>query len=118
MVITLKIIFWLFLFIIFYAYIGYGILLYILVKLKSLFSKKKATSSDGIPYEPEVTLFVTAFNEKDYVRMKVENSLELNYPKEKLKLVWVTDGSNDGTPDALSNYPQVTVYHEDERRGK
>lgn len=118
MVIALKIIFWVFLFVIFYAYIGYGILLYILVKLKAIFCKKRAETAPDSAYEPEVTLFVTAFNEKDYVKMKVENSLELAYPAEKLKLVWVTDGSNDGTPEALSKYPQVTVYHEDERRGK
>ncbi len=118
MVIALKIIFWVFLFVIFYAYIGYGILLYILVKLKAIFCKKRAETAPNSAYEPEVTLFVTAFNEKDYVKMKVENSLELAYPAEKLKLVWVTDGSNDGTPEALSKYPQVTVYHEDERRGK
>jgi cellulose synthase/poly-beta-1,6-N-acetylglucosamine synthase-like glycosyltransferase len=118
MVISLKIIFWVFLFIVFYAYIGYGIILFILVKLKSLLSSNKESLSVVKDYEPEVTLYVTAFNEKDYVKMKVENSLNLDYPKNKLKLIWVTDGSNDGTPEALSNYPEVTVYHEDERRGK
>ena len=42
----------------------------------------------------------------------------LNYPKEKLKCIWVTDGSNDGTPELLSQYPDMTVYHENTRNGK
>ena len=54
---TLKILFWVFLFILFYAYIGYGILLYILVKLKRWIKFGHATFFDPA-YEPDVTLFV------------------------------------------------------------
>lgn len=71
-----------------------------------------------IQYEPEVTLFVAAYNEKDYVDAKISNSFNLEYPKEKVKHVWVTDGSNDGTPDLLKKYKGVDVYHLDERGGK
>ncbi len=108
--------FWISVFIIFYSYIGYGILLYLLVKLKKIFIKEK--SFDNIKYEPVVTLFVAAYNEKDYVDLKVKNSLSLNYPKEKIKHIWVTDGSNDGTNDLLKKYPDITVYHKNERGGK
>jgi cellulose synthase/poly-beta-1,6-N-acetylglucosamine synthase-like glycosyltransferase len=69
-------------------------------------------------YEPEVTLFIAAYNEKDYVEAKMKNSLELDYPKDKLKIIWVTDGSDDGTPDLLQNYPNTTVHHLQERNGK
>ncbi len=69
-------------------------------------------------YEPEVTLFITAYNEKDYVASKMKNTLELEYPKEKLNIVWVTDGSDDGTPQLISNYPNTTVHHLDARNGK
>ncbi len=115
---TLKVIFWIFLFIIFYSYLGYGILLYILVKLKRIFiGKKKAINPD---YEPDVTLFVAAYNEKDYADEKVKNGFSLEYPKEKVKQLWITDGSNDGTPDILRKYASqgVEVYHEDARGGK
>ncbi len=114
--ITLKIIFWILLFIIFYAYIGYGILLYMLVKTKRLFGKAKVEAQPG--YEPDVTLFITAYNEKDYVAEKIKNSLELEYPKQKLQMVWVTDGSDDGTPDILRQYHGVEVYHVPQRSGK
>ena len=113
---TLKILFWVLLFIVFYAYIGYGILLFILVRLKRMFKGNK--TERNADYEPEVTLFVAAYNEKDYVDAKVQNSFSLDYPKEKVKHVWVTDGSNDGTPDLLRKYDGVEVYHLDERGGK
>ncbi len=114
--IVLKITFWVFLFIVFYAYIGYGILLFILVKIKRLFSKNNREFQDG--YEPDVTLFIAAYNEKDFVAEKVKNSLELDYPKDKLHMVWVTDGSDDGTPDVLKQYPGVEVHHLPQRSGK
>jgi len=114
---TLKIIFWILLFIIFYTYIGYGIVLYLLVRIKRLLKKKKTVQID---YEPEVTLFVAAYNEKDYVDEKVANSLSLDYPVEKIKQVWITDGSDDGTPDILRKYANkgIEVYHEAARGGK
>ena len=116
---TIKILFWVFLFLIFYAYFGYGILLFVLIKILHLIGlrKKYAGNED---YEPEVTLFVAAYNEKDYVDSKIKNSLELDYPKDKIKQVWVTDGSDDGTQEVLKKYADkgIEVYHEDARGGK
>jgi cellulose synthase/poly-beta-1,6-N-acetylglucosamine synthase-like glycosyltransferase len=113
--ISFKIIFWLLFAIAVYAYIGYGLILYIIIKLKRIFRKKKEFLQE---YEPEVTLFVAAYNEKDYVDAKLNNHFNLNYPKEKVKHLWVTDGSNDGTPELLKTYPNVEVHHENARGGK
>lgn len=115
--VALKIIFWTFLFIIFYAYIGYGILLFVLIRLKRIFHRRPEQAS-GEVYEPEVTLFVAAYNEKNFLEKKVENSRSLDYPKEKVRQIWITDGSDDGTPDLLRSYPDVEVYHKPERAGK
>lgn len=115
--IILKILFWLSLFIVFYAYIGYGILLFILVKIKRKLSGNKNNQTDS-DYQPEVTLFIPAYNEKEFVADKVKNSLELDYPREKLHFIWVTDGSDDGTPDVLKSYEGIGVYHQDQRNGK
>lgn len=114
---TIKIVFWFLLFVVFYSYVGYGILVFLLVRIKKVFSRPKEVDSS---YEPEVTLFVAAYNEKDYVDAKVENSFSLEYPKEKVRQVWVTDGSDDGTPEILKKYngQGVEVYHEDQRGGK
>lgn len=114
---TLKIIFWLLLFIVFYAYVGYGILLYILVKIKRI-SGPSGSVSHNPEYEPDVTLFIAAYNEKAFVAEKIKNSRELDYPAEKLHIVWVTDGSDDGTPEELKKYDGVTVHHLPQRNGK
>jgi cellulose synthase/poly-beta-1,6-N-acetylglucosamine synthase-like glycosyltransferase len=114
---ALIVIFWLLLFIVFYAYVGYGILLFILIKIKRItgISRPVLLTPD---YEPDVTLFIAAYNEKAFVAEKIKNSLELDYPAEKLHMVWVTDGSDDGTPDELKKYAGVTVHHLPQRNGK
>ncbi|WP_190810958.1 glycosyltransferase family 2 protein [Flagellimonas sp. S3867] len=113
----LEVVFWISLFIIFYSYLGYGILLFLIIKLRRIFGLAKPFHGNE-DYEPEVTLFVTAFNEKDFLDQKVKNSQSLDYPQEKVTQIWVTDGSDDGTPDLLKKYDGVKVYHKDERAGK
>lgn len=103
--------------IVFYSYIGYGLLLYLFVKLKRLF----VPGSDGPPpanFEPEVTLVVSAFNEADFIERKIQNSLDLDYPAGKLRWIFITDGSDDTTPEILSRYNQIHLLHLPERRGK
>ena len=109
--------FWILLALLVYAYAGYAVILFGIVKLKRLIQKKKETAV-AEDYEPTVCLFVTAYNEKDFVRQKVENSLSLDYPKGKMQFLWVTDGSDDGTPDLLKAWPEAEVHHLSERRGK
>lgn len=113
----LEFLFWLFLFIIFYTYIGYGILLFLLTRLRRLLGLKR-TFSGQAGYEPEVTLFVAAYNEKEYVEAKVRNAKSLRYPPGKVHHLWVTDGSDDGTPELLRQYPELEVYHHPARNGK
>jgi cellulose synthase/poly-beta-1,6-N-acetylglucosamine synthase-like glycosyltransferase len=114
---TLEMLFWIFLAIVFYTYIGYGILLFVMVKISRWFKKAPLNT---IEWEnlPQITLLIAAFNEKDYVAKKVANSLQLHYPKEKLTQMWVTDGSNDGTPELLKQFPFVKVLHQPARMGK
>ena len=107
--------FWICFGIIFYNYIGYTILLSVLVFFKNIFIRKKNTSED---FYPDVTLVIPAYNEKDYIDAKIENTNLLNYPKDKLKVIWITDGSNDGSIEKLKNIPGINVLHEDKRNGK
>jgi len=44
--------------------------------------------------------------------------LDLDYPADKIQYLWITDGSDDGTPDLLAKYPQMEVHHLPERNGK
>lgn len=114
----LEILFWFCFIIVFYTYLGYGILLYLLVKIKELFIKPEQIKKSETDQFPEVTLFIAAFNEEAIVKEKMENCRELDYPIEKLKIMWVTDGSNDKTNDLLNAYPEVTVQYQLERQGK
>lgn len=106
---TLEILFFVLLFIVFYTYVGYGILLWILVKIKQSFisfydtdEPEQETCRNGNNTDlPEITLFITAYNEEQVVDGKMKNCQELDYPKEKLHIVWVTDGSNDRTNEKL-----------------
>lgn len=121
LILWLQIIFWIALFIVFYTYLGYGILLYLLVKIKEMFKKPVRRQLPQADEDlPEVTLFITAFNEEDVVDEKMRNSLALDYPKGRLHIVWVTDGSNDGTNQRLQTEwaGQATVFFQPERQGK
>ena len=113
----LKIVFWLSLGIIFYSYLGYGILLWAYLKLKSLFSGKPATFAEQA-FEPEVTLIVAIYNEEVFIKQKIENTFELDYPREKLKLLFIADGSTDGTVKIISEYPSIQLLFKPERQGK
>ena len=106
----LKLLFWILIFTVVYTYIGYGLVLYILVKIKRWFNKNKQIDSNS-DYQPEVTLFIPAYNEKNYVDQKMKNTMELDYPKNKLKIYWVTDGSDDGTDLKLKEYENVQIFH-------
>lgn len=117
----LKITFWACLILVFYTYLGYGILLFIVLKLKQLFYKKKdkcvLPSNESLL--PDVTLMICAFNEEDIIREKMENIRQLDYPKDKLCVMWVTDGSNDHSNDILAEYKdEITLVYSPERRGK
>lgn len=113
----LELFFWTSLFIIFYSYLGYGILLFAIIKIRRVLGLAKPFSGN-MDYEPEVTLFVAAYNEKEELHGKVANSKGLNYPQEKVRQLWVTDGSTDGTPELLRQYQGIKVLHEPARNGK
>lgn len=120
MIASLKLIFWAGIIVVFYAYIGYGLVLWLWVRLKRRGKIQKATAPSA---SPEVTYIVCAFNEADWMERKIANSLALDYPKDKVHFYFVTDGSNDATPDLVRNFPfpegvQWQLLHEPERKGK
>ena len=116
---TLKILFWAMLLIVFYTYLGYGILLYMIIRLKRLFAG--APREAAVPADdqlPTITLLICAYNEEDVVAEKMANTLAIDYPREKFRIMWVTDGSTDRTNELLAAYPEVDVVFSPERRGK
>ena len=120
MVITLKIIFWLCLALVIYTYVGYGAVLYIILKVKNIFFRRETTPI--LPLDPQllpdVTLMICAYNEADVIEEKMQNIRALNYPQDKLCVMWVTDGSNDNSNELLQAYPEVKLVYSPERKGK
>lgn len=116
---TIKVLFWVCMAIVVYTYIGYGIVLYIAVSVKRLL--KGRADRQQLPADdklPEVTMIICAYNEEDVVRAKMDNIRSLDYPKDKLHVMWVTDGSDDNTDNILAEYPEVDLRHKPERQGK
>jgi poly-beta-1,6-N-acetyl-D-glucosamine synthase len=101
--------------ILFYSYLGYGIVLFAMVKTKRFFSPRKPVE---MTEWPEVTMLVAAYNEQDCVEDKIRNSLSLSYPSDKIKFLFVTDGSTDKTNEIITKYPAITLEHKPERKGK
>lgn len=101
---------------VFYTYVGYPLIVGFLAALK-----RKAnigfhkTSND---FEPEVSLIIPCYNEGFYLQEKVKNSLALNYPKNKLTFIFITDGSDDNSVNYLSKIKGITLLHEAKRGGK
>ena len=114
----MQIVFWILLLIVFYTFTGYSILLAILLPIKKALSKKRINPEIKSTDLPRVCMFVAAYNESSYVDVKVANLLELDYPQDKIQYLWITDGSDDGTPEILKKYPQMEVHHLPERKGK
>ncbi len=113
----MQILFWLSLFLILYTFFGYGILLFFIVKLRIMLKGKRPLPDNGGNW-PTLTLIVSAYNEELCIEEKITNSLSLEYPKEKIKYLFITDGSNDSTPDIIKKYPIIKLMHQPERRGK
>lgn len=120
----MTVLFWTLIFLVFYAYLGYGILLYALVKVRTLIWGPRTEydwpDADALP---SVTLVIAAYNESGHIHQKIRNSLALSYPPSKLELFFVTDGSNDGTEELVRNYPwpdgtRWVLEHREERKGK
>ena len=108
--------FWIFFYIIFYTFFGYGILLYFLVRIKRVFKKPISLPQTDEP--STVSVIIAAYNEEELIEEKINNCLSLNYPENKLQLIFITDGSSDRTADIVRKYSRIKLLHEDKRLGK
>lgn len=111
----LQYLFWGFLILIIYTYVGYPILLFCLTKIKLRFARSNEQTSKELP---SLALIIPAYNERAYLDEKIDNCFNLDYPKHLLEIIFVTDGSNDGSDLYLKKQDGITNYHVDERGGK
>ncbi|NJN67845.1 MAG: glycosyltransferase family 2 protein [Chloroflexaceae bacterium] len=106
--------FWLAVGSIIYTYAGYPAILTLLARLRP-----RPRPFPPLEPEPSLTLLIVAYNEQEVIARKLENSLALDYPREKLQILVVADGS-DQTPDIVRTYANqgVELDYRAERRGK
>jgi poly-beta-1,6-N-acetyl-D-glucosamine synthase len=110
--------FWLALGLVTYTYLGYGAIVGLLARLRPHHTAISAVTPLTDEYRPDVTLIIPAYNERAVVERKVANCRALDYPAEKLRILFITDGSTDGTPETLAAFPDITVLHSPNRLGK
>jgi biofilm PGA synthesis N-glycosyltransferase PgaC len=81
---------------------------------------KRGRTPEGQGSAPSVALVICALNEERIIRQKIENSLELRYPRERLRIVVVSDGSKDRTAAIAREYAAkgVELIEQPVRRGK
>ena len=108
--------------IVLYTYVGYGILITLLVKIKTILFPT-GPPNNGRPYTPDVTIIIPAYNEMDCLPAKLDNTLRLDYPAGQLQLLFVTEGSNDGSIAYLDSLREagngrISVLGGTERQGK
>lgn|GEM_PF-2463243 len=55
-------------------------------------------------YMPSVSLIVAVYNEEKIIEKKILNTLSLDFPKEKLEIIFASDNSTDKSNEIISNY--------------
>jgi cellulose synthase/poly-beta-1,6-N-acetylglucosamine synthase-like glycosyltransferase len=108
-----QIIFWSSAGVLFYVYIGYPLLVY----AASWLLLKRVIRD---VFEPEVSVIITAYNEESDIRAKLENTLSIDYPPEKLEIIVASDCSTDETDEIVSEFAGrgIKLYRQVERKGK
>jgi cellulose synthase/poly-beta-1,6-N-acetylglucosamine synthase-like glycosyltransferase len=98
---------------VFYTYAGYPLVLFFLARLRP---KPKPFGE----FLPSVTLLIAAYNEENAIAEKLENTLALDYPREKLQILIAADGSSDRTVEIVQSFANrdVELSYSPERGGK
>ena len=97
-----------------YVYAGYPALLWLASRCK------RPHGQGDAGHEPSVTLVISCYNEADVIARKLENSLALDYPGNKLAILVVSDGSDDGTDNIVKAFANkgIRLIRQEGRLGK
>jgi cellulose synthase/poly-beta-1,6-N-acetylglucosamine synthase-like glycosyltransferase len=108
-----RIVFWLAAFLLFYVYAGYPLLL----ALIGLFVRRPQTEAG---YTPRISVLIAAYNEEEAIERKIQQTLALEYPHEKLEVLVLSDCSTDRTEEIVKAFPdsRVRLVRMPDRRGK
>ena len=110
---AIEAIFWLSAAALCYTYAGYPALLLIVSRLRPRPIRRAA-------WTPAVSVIITAYNEERDLAAKLENTLALDYPPERLEIIVASDCSTDRTDEIARSFAArgVRLYRQAERLGK
>jgi poly-beta-1,6-N-acetyl-D-glucosamine synthase len=91
---VLKTLFWASAGLVVYVYFGYPVLVDLLSRWRG---GRPRNSIQALSQLPSVTVIIPAYNEERWIRRKIENTLQLDYPMGQMEVVVGSDGSNDAT---------------------
>jgi cellulose synthase/poly-beta-1,6-N-acetylglucosamine synthase-like glycosyltransferase len=108
-----KVVFWASAAALFYTYAGYPALVWALSRMRPRPVRRAAC-------EPTVSVVITAYNEERDLASKLENTLALEYPPDKLEIIVASDCSDDRTDEIARSYAArgVRLHRQPERLGK
>jgi glycosyltransferase involved in cell wall biosynthesis len=95
-----AVVFWASLAAVTWTYAGYPLFLLALARRRRR-SPHPPRPTEDPPFEPTVTIIVSAYNEEKAIRRKLERTLALDYPPEKLEVIVASDSSTDRTHDIV-----------------
>jgi cellulose synthase/poly-beta-1,6-N-acetylglucosamine synthase-like glycosyltransferase len=97
----------------FYAYAGYPLLLLLIGLIRRQPQAK-------LGYLPTISILIAAYNEEASIEKKVRQTLELDYPADKLEIIVLSDGSTDRTDEIVRAItdPRVRLFRAPQRKGK
>ena len=109
-----EILFWVGVLAAFYTYVGYPLIVFV----ASLIAPRKVNRVDSV--FPLVTVIITAYNEERDLAAKIENTLALDYPKDKMEILVASDCSTDGTELIVRSFADrgVRLHRQTQRHGK
>src|SRR5690554_649017 len=83
-----------------FHYIGYPMLIGLLARLKTV---RPLPDQEDLP---AVTMLISVYNEEKVIRARLENCLKLDYPRDKLRILMMSDGSTDNTHGIVNEYAE------------
>lgn len=106
-------VFWGAIAVVIYVYFGYPLLIFLLAQLRPRPVREA-------PIEPSVSFIIAAYNEEASIAAKLRNTLALDYPKDRLEIIVVSDGSSDRTEEIVRTQfaGRVTLLALGGRHGK
>jgi len=114
----LEIVFWVALFLVVYTYLLYPILLFFAYSLSQMIRdwrflkmrQDRRPSRQPADLLPPISLIIPAYNEEEHLLEKIANVRNLDYPREKMEVVFISDGSTDRTNDILRDLPDSNIH--------